>query len=323
MQLDRAIDYYHIPLSKVIIVLYVYQHLHRDLDWIDRLKIKYAKCYSIFQYKAWGINKIQYITLRKEIIKFKIDLLKLKFKIVGLYSSLYVDSAFVAYNLLGKPHFTLLDEGTASFGIILLRRKKVPIQFIIKESIAHLIIFRYPKKINYFSQYQLQIDNDDTIDNYEFKKTNNQLLLIDESVLLLGSSASEVNVMSESNYLLLVNSVRQRFSNSILSYYPHRFENENKLKQIQQLGFIIQENKVPFELLFSSLTECPKTVLCFGSPILGNILQMFTITPKCIMIKPHFDFYLKDASIYMDIYDHYTIFKEIEIWEVDNRDWPV
>ena len=42
IQLERAIDYYKIPLSKVVIVIYIYKHLHNNLDWIERLEIKYS-----------------------------------------------------------------------------------------------------------------------------------------------------------------------------------------------------------------------------------------------------------------------------------------
>ena len=188
--------------------------------------------------------------------------------------------------------------------------------FLIKESIAYLLLFRYPKSITYFSQYNLQIGNNDKINSYKFERKNNNLLLIDNYVLLLGSSVSEVNAMSESNYLFLVNSVKMRYPNSYLIYYPHRFESKNKLEQIQNLGFTLQENKIPFELFFSSLNKCPEVVISFCSPILGNILQMYDNTPYCIMIKPRRSLFLKNETIYMDIYDHYKTFNQIEIWEL-------
>jgi hypothetical protein len=314
-QVEMAIS--HFNLDKKDIYLLVED---LGLDKIFHNDLKNKSFGEVIIFKSWIFKDLIYnpersnnfITICKEIA--------LRFKSFNLYTSHYdSDSNLLASSILKPKKIFLLDEGNASFGTALDRRNNRDKKFtlLIKSFLYKIPIF-LPSKITYFTKYNLKTNLPDNIELYKEKMIDNSFVALDKDVVIfLGSSVVEVGMIKKNIYCDLLKRISSDYKNKKIHYYPHRKENLNKLKELEDLGFNIIKNELPFEILFLSFNNMPYIMASiYITGVLDNISKRYKNIPELIMYKFDDVFLLKQRDTYRDIYNHLKKNKSLTIKEI-------
>lgn len=319
IQFERAISHFKIEKSSIVIIVFKYSINNDSYKWVQVLKNS-GEYYSVNVYKF--IRPRQLLFNRTELKKYIVDLKSFSsFKPTRLFTShLYVSESKLAHYYLKPQQYFVLDEGSASFGIIKKRNKKAKLSvksFLL--SVLYCFRLHNPKKITYFTQYNLPILNsyDDKV-IYKFETINNKLSIDDNSVILLGSNMYEDNILiGIEYYFTYLKLIIKKYKNKDLYYYAHRQETTVSLEKISLLGFVVKKNNEPFEFLFPNLNPCPKTILSFGSPILDTITKKYLNLPELIIIKPAPNLLSNEVKDqYNLMYDAFENNKHLKIWNI-------
>lgn len=98
-------------------------------------------------------------------------------------------------------------------------------------------------------------------------------------IYFIGTALVENDLISESNYEKIVVSLVDHYSEYNIKYFPHRFENLEKLRAISQFE-IVQAN-MPFELYLLQTKVLPEKIVSFYSAalytvnsIMGDIVEV-------------------------------------------------
>jgi hypothetical protein len=287
-----------------------------NTDWIDRV-VKGNEFKHFVVSESWNFSELRSKSLKvKEFFslleKTKSNSPPIRF----FYSQYSSDFSLCAIHVLAPKEIILLDEGTASFAIC-ARRKNFSFADnfkILVKSFYYKKIIYFPKKIKYFSQYDLQVAARDSIYKYTFIKENNDYLKFNDSeVAFLGSSLVEVDLLTFDYYLHLMVIIKSSFPNRKLLYFPHRKENKIKIEAINKIGFEIKEIDQPFEFYFSKLSVCPGTICSFFTPTIMNLDAKYNLTPHFVIYK--FDLLkLKfNRDVVTKIYEGYNCKNHIKI----------
>ena len=234
----------------------------------------------------------------------------------GLKSNDKVDVFFTSHydsdpdllflSIVNPPQYYLMDEGTASFSVVNSRNKFVyrkKIEIFIK-SILYNKAFSLPQKITYFTQYNLNKKHQDALEEYQVDKISNPLIkLLESESVFIGTSIVELNMIKESDYLVLLQKVYDDIKHTKCYYYPHRKESIEKLRLIEQMGFIIKKIDEPFETMFAKQQEFP--ALCcsfFTTGVLYNIAKSNDTIPELKIYKFDLTLLLIHNEVYEQIF---------------------
>jgi hypothetical protein len=216
------------------------------------------------------------------------------------------DPDLLFLSIVTPPQYYLMDEGTASFSVVNSRKKIVyrkKIEIFIK-SILYNRAFSLPQKITYFTQYNLHKNKQDVLEKYQVNKINNPLTkLLENESIFIGTSIVELNMIKESDYLVLLQKVYDSLNQTKCYYYPHRKESITKLRLIEQMGFKVKKIDEPFENMFAKEKEFP--ALCcsfFTTGVLYNIAKSNMVTPELKVYKFDLTLLLIDNEVYDQIY---------------------
>lgn len=270
-----------------------------------------------------NINIFEYWTF-KEILKGQakdfICFLKRIKKCCSLYISQYSsDYSLLANSILKPKSLYLLDEGTASFLVAKTRIKLSTInwRFIIK-TILYGEIISLPKKLIYYTQYDIEnVNVNDQVVKYSFNKHYNSIEFDNASILILGSSIVEVEIVKKELYFKILNDIKSCNSEKSIFYYPHRKENETKLKEIENLGIIVLQTTEPFENYFEKLNTTSEVYYSFYSPVLDNLSKMYQNIPQLRVLKINEFDLLKNHQIIEEIYSSYSKNQDIQIININ------
>lgn len=309
-QVNAAINAKNIKLSDMI-VLYFDFHLNEDVSC-------YLNCKADILYiKNWtskGIFK-NYLNIQRYI--FLLKKIRIKNSQLNLYSGQYfVDSTLLAFSILHPHSFYLMDEGTASFNVVSVRKNSKRFSFsLFLKSLVYMTFVRFPEKVIFYSQYDLQTSGLDVVEKYAFTKKDIKLSINPNYVIILGSSLASVNVISREGYLNILKQLKLILTDKNIDYYPHRKEDDNLLSKVSSLGFTVKKSNIPFEAIFAQLSLYPELIYSFVSPVLDNISKQYSSTPKLIIIEPLSKYYLNQDSValYERIYEEYRRNDNVDI----------
>lgn len=307
IQLLRAVTYFNLDRSNVQVVVmctpnnkFELKNKLRDLGF-DRVEL--------FEY--WTFHQIL-IGKSVAYIQYLKTIRMCKNLFVSQYSS---DYTLIANSILKPSSLYLLDEGTASF-LVASKRQNLS-KFNWKLSIKSILYRRaicLPKKIIYFTQYNIDKGvNSDEIILYSFDKIINKIIFEKNSILIIGSSIVEVDVVLKKTYMEILHSLKLENENKCMFYFPHRKEDELKLKEIEFMGYTIINASDNFENYFQNLNKTPEVYYSFYSPVLDNLSKMFVNLPRLNMIKLNQKDILKNREIIDDIYNFYSKNNNIHI----------
>ena len=300
IQVREAIKYYNLDKKDIILI---YMHSRNDEPNLSVVP-EGVKCLT-FSY--WTTREL--ITSRHDYRVFAsyLQSLKAQCEFFVLFSNFYKsDYVLIAASILKPSKFVLMDEGTASIGVVLKRRKnKSHILKCMVKSVLYLRRISIPRRIVYFSQYLLSINELDTLEQYFFEKEQNVISVDREYAIILGQPLSEANVVNDSYYMKLISTIYNVLIDDgfkRIDYYAHRRESLNKLKKIEALGCVVHENKEPFEQVFNKLDPCPSAIYAFYSPILDNLSKKYYSLPELFMVEIPVNDLICNSAIITEVY---------------------
>ena len=280
MQVDFAINHFHI-LSEDLILLV--QEISTTNKLSSRIKDnpKYGVIHSFENWKFIDLFK-----LNKNHINFvNICLnIKAKHKKITFFTSHYSDDSTFLFFSVAKPmQFFLMDEGTASYSVLLKRNdsfSSLKFKLFIK-SILYTEILKPPSSITYFTRFNFIPGINDKKEFYKVEKVDNTIELNFNQFGFLGSSVVELNMMDEGDYLFYLKKIAFQNRNKQLLYFKHRKEENVKLSKVEIIGFQVIDLDLPFERHFESQVIIPSVLSSFfTTSVLINISENFRYIPK-------------------------------------------
>jgi len=213
-----------------------------------------------------------------------------------------------------------MDEGTASFLVV---KSRSVIRFINKglllKSLFYKVWLKVPKEIIYFTQYDIENKNkNDKIVKYNLEQQKNQIEFDDNSILILGSSITELEIVHRSLYFNILKRIIDSNHGKSIDYYPHRKENPEKIIMIEKLGINIIRNNLPFENYFLELNRTAHVYYSFYSPVLDNLSKLYESIPDVRVIKLDKVCLLKNQSIIENIYNSYSKNRRLNLVDIDS-----
>tara|TARA_R100000655_G_C2992756_1_gene193339 strand:- start:1743 stop:2726 length:984 start_codon:yes stop_codon:yes gene_type:complete len=310
LQVEQAIINFNIEEENVF---YCFIRVNKS-SWIERI-IEHHRIINFSISDSWVFTDLLRNDNRNKLFISKLENIRSKHKVSRILISQYSsDYSLLAVNLLNAENIILMDEGTASFGVCLARLKKNNLTFfkLKVKSFFYNVNLSFPERITYFTQYNLKINENDSIEKYTFKKIPNKTNLIDGNIGLLGSSIVEVGLVSLKYYMQIINQFKILNKENDIYYYAHRKEDSDKLGEISKLGIMVVQNEMPFEFYYRNTASCPKILFSFFSPILLNLKSQFEVTPKAVIIQFNLDELKFNRQIITEIYNDYRKRKDIE-----------
>lgn len=184
-----------------------------------------------------------------------------------------------------------LDEGPKSLWTSKLRRK-ARLEFnhqTLFQGLKRLImtvLFGYRvkpiTKATFFSCYDLQLEENEKIIRHSFEYLREKALRLphdQNSIYFIGSSLSEVGVVTEDFYLKSLKGIASLFAPKKVIYIAHRGDSPDKLVRIKKdLGIEVKLYSIPFELQLAMFGPIPACIASFYSTVLINCVEMFQST---------------------------------------------
>lgn len=204
--------------------------------------------------------------------------------IIGSFKSGFISLVFWPFNINSK--FIIVDDGTST-----LEAKELPrfydarffTQFY--QELGGFFPKVHPNGFDAIKQ-RLHIEKNDSWD-----------------VVFIGSGIAEIEIVSESVYLCMVEKICTKYSakGCNIIYIPHRVESEEKLKKISVLDKVqILKINYPIELLGIVGSLFPKKVVSFYSTALVTMVSIY----GCKSIAYRFDYMHSEYAAEIDsVYD--------------------
>ncbi len=205
-------------------------------------------------------------------------------------------------NSLASDNIYCLDEGARTICTAMARSDKdnsfvgkVLGEYAKRNAMGLLYGYRVNpiKSIQYFSCYTVPLRKNDTlaVNTYDLLRTKLQDVPKDlETLLFIGSSLSEVGVVSEEYYLCSLKKILSYYSGKKIHYIAHRGDSEEKLCKIENdIGMKVVKYDIPFELVISQSESIPYGVVSFYSSVLVNCYKMFAGNLKVVSVRLDYD----------------------------------
>jgi hypothetical protein len=169
-----------------------------------------------------------------------------------------------------------LDEGNAIFRVLKLINSK-------------RLRWPLPKKIIFFSSYNIQVQKYDTVVkcNYEYsKKILKKSIIKSDDVWFIGSPYLENELMDKDLYFESIKKIRSAYKFKNIKYFPHRREKKDNLNILAKYyQFSIMKIDCPIEMFFLQNRKLPNIISGFFSAALFNLQKM---TEENIEIHSYF-----------------------------------
>ena len=279
-QVIKAIEQFKIVNHSVIIFNFINNHEKSIIQHFAK-----ENDYKVINLNTWVFKDLfRYPSKWHEFFK-KLNQIRNSEKKINLFVSQYLnDTTLIANNILKPSVFYLMDEGTASILFSDIREKKK--EGILKRKIKSLIYRRnlsFPKAITYFTKYNFKIARkSDAIIKYKEEKVNNKIDNVDEDkVFYLGCILVEMGFVDKINYLNYLRDISEIYPAKNKYYIPHRAECSLKLRDIEDLGYILKKIDIPFEIWFKSQKKIPCEISShYYATVLGNLVDLFENLPR-------------------------------------------
>lgn len=292
-------------------------------EFIDRVR-KETSFSEVHIFDTWVFKDLlfrrkplqRYINFCKSLIKTNQDY-------TFLFSQYESDPDLLFLSIVQPKVHYLMDEGSASFTVVLNRRKKgLPIATALKLSLKSILYYNkisYPKIVTYFTKYDLPKKASDRLERYEvFKEENPFTTSIKKEAAFLGTSISDLGMMEEAVYLSFLKTIFDNNNDKELYYYhPHRDESSEKLQKIKAIGFVIKKIGIPFETFFEKQTNSPELICSFFTTgVLDNISRSNAHFPTLKVYKFDTSLLTFDKGVYDLIYMEMCKNKELCFEEI-------
>ncbi len=168
----------------------------------------------------------------------------------------------------------LMSDGTAIFDIVEYRKKNKNIPFKgNKIFIKHILRLKPIQNLHFYSQVQLKPATGDSLEVFNFRASNTENIK-QKKIYFVGSPLVELEYISSEKNLLMLQSLRDKFSQHKIYYFAHRRESDENL---QKYGFIdeIVRDTIPFEERLILEEELPGLIVSYLSSVLINLPAVY------------------------------------------------
>lgn len=258
MKKHRVFAYIESPYQVLGAFEYIMQH-NVHVDWIIR--------------KSNSLNNSQIIST--------LDFLEIDKKCIRFIPEISSKSSLIWISLVLKLMLrpVLLGDPGSKIGRFFLKK------IILDDGTYNILYIRkFPRK-RYWTIFDYRARNNFEFINLRLKLSELNLLQSDY-VYFIGQPLSELNILSEQEYLNIIESFSMKYK---LIYFPHRRESHDKIRQLE---VPVHYSKGPLELELIHMGERPAFIIGFYSTALYTIKQIYGIESRCIKI----DTGLKDVD---------------------------
>ena len=318
-QVRMAIVHYNINNDDILLVICKYGPSAFVVKLLEQNEFR-----NIYIFDSWSFKDVFFKrALSNKFILFCENLHLRLGRCTFFFSHFGSDPDLLFISIVKPFRIVLMDEGTASFSVRYIKRKHIKNHFqLFIKSMMYLKFLELPRNLIYFTQFNLKADDDEKIEKYNIKKEENTLRqCVENEAFFLGSNtcfSKDVDLIKFKDYLALLREVLKHLGDKKVYYFPHRFELDSNLQMIEELGFVIQKNLIPFEEFFSQLKIWPEFICSFYITFaLSNIEKSNINTPKLVVYT--FDMFLlgKYRFLYKDIKEEMLLNNKIDFVEIE------
>lgn len=299
-------------MFKVYILIGAYHHL-RNVEHIkdylggensiiivmpSRLSIRTAKDLVGYRY--------EFVTLYDLTLKdllFRRDRHKHNLRVMSSLDGMVFHCQYLTINSLlffskvDNEQYRLLDEGTASFGVV--KRRVVPLKDYLKSFLVSLLILdvlKYPASTTFYSYYPLKVSDRDRL--FPLKRESINIdNVTSNAVCVLGSSMCTMGIMKQSVYNRLLEVALEPELEII--YVPHRKEKVQDLSD-ELLGKVTIQSfgNMPFEVVLRKGLFVPNKIIAVQpSTTLLNIGMFYKGSWELVGLRTTKSNYRKEKTL--------------------------
>jgi hypothetical protein len=260
-------------------------------------------------------KQIKYLVKYLDIKNVKFITIKAEKKSLNDYIKLFVYQYKFIMKKIDKVFIGNFDSGF--FKLIL---KQFPKEKIIllddgSKTLAIQKQFSESNFYNLFTMYDITSVKNQIIYKNKYKKLNEKLKslnIVHNEVLFLGMKLSEIGVISEKEYIRLLQKISTEYKDKNIIYIPHRGESVIKLQKISEIENItIKSYDYPVELLGLFEDSLPYKVASFYSTAVLTMKYIYNIEAECFLFDYNDSQY---RTLIDEVYDYYK--KVIDVKEI-------
>lgn len=178
--------------------------------------------------------------------------------------------------------------------------------------------FSETKSYNLYTMYALNPYKEQTITQHNYEATQsllNKQTKNQSKILFLGSSLSEMHIISKKYYRSLIQQIAKKYYDKTIIYIPHRVESREKLEQLKLYENIeIKRISYPVELYGLNEEDIPYKISSFYSTALFTMKKIYKIEVESFK----FDYSNYENKEDIDkVYDYYK--DEMSIIDLDSH----
>ncbi len=235
----------------------------------------------------------------------------------------------IANSYKNSAEIIFMDEGNTTVQFLSQRykyfseeRKSRKLSDLIKKNIFNLSVKHPNFPVKFFTVYDGVSNSLTTVINHSYENNRTKYLRkyekIDEAIFI-SSILVEFNIVSRSNYIILLNKIKSQYGDYI--YFAHPKEkDEDLLLYEKEVGIEIKRLEIPIEMYFLANNSIFKNLFTFQSSAIINLSKIFAkkLTYNVLILPEYFIEKEKDKSQFRELYENlknneHLIFSELSI----------
>jgi hypothetical protein len=194
----------------------------------------------------------------------------------------------------------LLSDGTGILSIAALRKEDKTIPFKGSKFFINKILGLSPvDNLHFYSPWKLDVAPSDSVEVFNFKSSAT-IEIKKDKIYFVGSPLVELGYLEKDKHLAYLKMIRSRFPDGEFSYFSHRREKDENLREYEFFGKIVRDN-IPFEERMEVQEELPGTVISYISSVLINLPQVYPKLEFCYLSLNEGD--IPDGTKFKERYD--------------------
>ncbi|MFN1835343.1 polysialyltransferase family glycosyltransferase [Balneola sp. MJW-20] len=173
------------------------------------------------------------------------------------------------------------------------------------------------KDISLFTVYDSDHNNNNKLhrNNYDYLRKSLKEKPVSDTVLFIGNCFTELNLMSEEDYLKSMRKISEFYEGKRIMYVPHRREKTEKLNNLTGLNALdLQRYNIPLELALSKSDAIPGYIASFYTSAIDNIEKIIGSDVELTAFRPNLDLFdQKIRGTAEEAYNYYSMNHNIRV----------
>lgn len=158
----------------------------------------------------------------------------------------------------------------------------------------------HPANVTFFTVYKdiLPPESDKVeVNKFGFLTAKAETFEEKDEVWFLGTCYVEFDYAYRDKYLALLKQAKEHFKGTKMLYFPHRYEADENLREIEKLGFEVTRSNMAIETLIVVRQERPKAFAAIATSAIDNISYMFGGKVPIQLFKPSRELFIEEQLI--------------------------